>query len=81
MLKYNLKRENQVILLMIINGKNWHYLPVKKFSTLLRGITSYSTKDKLKKHKDLCKSHDHCYIGMPKEDNRVLKYDHGEKSM
>ena len=81
MLKYNLKRENQVILLMIIDGKNRHYLPVKKFSALLRGITSSSKKDKLKKHKDLCESHDHCYIGMSKEDNRVLKYNHGEKSM
>ena len=29
--KYNLKRENQVILLMITDGKKWHYLAVKKF--------------------------------------------------
>ena len=27
--KYNLKRENQVILLMISDGKKWHYLAVK----------------------------------------------------
>ena len=27
--KNNLVRDNQVILLMIINGKNWHYLAVK----------------------------------------------------
>ena len=39
--KYNLKRENQVILLMISdNGEKWHYLTVRKLSALLRGITS-----------------------------------------
>ena len=27
--KYNFKRENQVILLMISDGKKWHYLTVK----------------------------------------------------
>ena len=27
--KYNLKRENQVILLMITDGEKWHYLSVK----------------------------------------------------
>ena len=27
--KYNLNRENQVILLMITDGKKWHYLAVK----------------------------------------------------
>ena len=65
-------------------------------SALLRGITSdhhrdfyclklfsliYSTKDKLKKHKYVCENHDYCYIEMPKEDNKVLKYNHGENSM
>ena len=29
MWKYNTKRENQVILLMITYGEKWHYLPVK----------------------------------------------------
>ena len=27
--KYNLKHENQVILLMITDGRKWHYLAVK----------------------------------------------------
>ena len=62
--KHNFKRENQVILLMITDGKKWHYLAVKSLSALLRGITSnhkedfyclncshsYSTKEKLEKH-------------------------------
>ena len=61
--KHNLKRENQVILLMITDGKKWHYLVVKKLSVLFRGITfsnngelyclncfySFRTKSKYKK--------------------------------
>ena len=38
--KYNTKRENPVILLMITDGKKWHYLAVKSLSALLKGITS-----------------------------------------
>ena len=38
--KYNLKRENQVILLMITNGEKWHYLTVRNLSALLKEITS-----------------------------------------
>ena len=34
--KYNLKRENQVILLMSTGGKKWHYIAVKSLSALLR---------------------------------------------
>ena len=43
--KYNFNREKQVTILMIPNGKGWHYLAVKKLSALLRRITSkYSGK-------------------------------------
>ena len=38
--KYNLKCENQVTLLMITDGKKWHYLAVNKLSALFRRITS-----------------------------------------
>ena len=38
--KYNLIRDKQIILLMISNGENWHYLVVKNLSRLLRGISS-----------------------------------------
>ena len=44
--KYNCKREKQVILLMITDGKRskevkkWHYLAVKNLSRLLRRIAS-----------------------------------------
>ena len=93
--KYNFKRKNQLILLMITNGKIWHYLAVKSLSKLLRGITSnhvgdfyclncfhsYSTENKLKKHEKVCNDHDYCYVEMPNEDNKILKYNYGEKSL
>ena len=67
--KYNLIRDNQIILLMISNGKNWHYLAVKSLSRLLRGIFSnhnsdyyclncfhsYRTENKLNVHKKYVK--------------------------
>ena len=68
---------------------------MKKLSALLRGITSnhngdfycinclhaFRTKNKLKKYKTVCENHDYCHIEMPKEINKILKYNHGEKSM
>ena len=62
--KYNVNRENQVILLMITDGKKLHYLAVKSLSALFRGIASnnngdfyflncfclYRAENKLKKH-------------------------------
>ena len=67
--KHNLTREKQIILLMIGNGENWHYLVVKSLSGLLTGITSdhkedfyclncfhlYRTKNKLEAHKKYVK--------------------------
>ena len=92
--KYNLTRENQVILLIITNGEKWHYLAVKSLSALFREITgnnhgyfyclncfqSYTTENKLKKHKKL-ENHDYCYVEMPEEYNKILKYNQGEKSI
>ena len=43
--KYNLTREKQIILLMISNGENWHYLVAKSLSGLLTGITSNHKED------------------------------------
>ena len=42
--KYNLKRRNQVILLMITYDEKWHYLAVKKLSALLRETTQIMLK-------------------------------------
>ena len=36
--KYNHKRKNHVILLMITDGKKWHYLAARSLSALLREI-------------------------------------------
>ena len=93
--KHNLKRENQVILLMITDSEKWHYLATKKLSALFKGITSkhrgdfyclncfhsYSTKEKLKNHTNVCENHDYCYVEMPEEDKELSKYNQGEKSM
>ena len=93
--KYSLARENQVILLIITDGEKWHYLAVKRLSALFRGITSkhdgdfyclncfqsYTTENKIKKHKKVCENHDCCYVEMPVEYDKILKYNEGEKSM
>ena len=90
--KYNLKCENQVVLLMITDGTKWQYLPVKTLSGLLRAITgnnhgdvyclnclhSYNTKNRLKKHQKICENHEYCRLEMPKKGS-VLKIS-GEKS-
>ena len=92
--KYNHKRNNQVILLVITDGEKLHYLAVKSLSALLRGITSnhngafyrlncfhsYSAEDRLKKHEIVCNDHDCYYAEMPNEDNKILNYNQGEKS-
>ena len=93
--KHNLNGENQVILLMIAGGEKWHYLAAKKLSALFIGITSkhrgdfyclncfhsHSTKEKIKKHRNVCQNHDYCYLEIPEKDNKILKYNYGEKSM
>ena len=89
--KYNLKRENQIILLMITDDIKLHYLAVKSLSALFRRITSKheeeiyclncfqscTTENKLKKHKKVCGNYDYCYVEMPEKD----KENQGEKSM
>ena len=79
--KYNLTRENQVILLMISDNEKWHYFTVRSFSALLKGITSnhkgdsyclncfhsYRTKEALEKQMKVCEDKDYCYIEMPEK--------------
>ena len=81
---------------MITNdGEKWHYLAVKKLSALLRGMTSnnhpdfyclnclhsYRAKEKLKKHEKVCNNRDYCYVKMPNELEKILKYSPREKSL
>ena len=93
--EYNSDREKQVILLRITDNKKFYYLFVKKLSALLKGITSkhvgdsyclnclcsFRRKNVLKKHVNLCKDHDYCYVEMPDKDNNILKYNSSEKYM
>ena len=71
--KYNLTRENQLILLRISDGEKWHYLTVRSLSAVLKGITSkykgdsyylncfhsYRTKKALEKHMKVCDDKDY----------------------
>ena len=94
--KYNHKLKNQVILLMITDDcERWHYLAVKSFSALLRGISSsnngdfyfltcfhsYRTLNKLKKLERVCNNHDYCHVDMPEEGKNILKCSPGDKSL
>ena len=91
--KYNHKREKQVILLMITDGKKSHYLAVINLSALLQGkssnhygdfyclncFNSYTSKNKLKEHEEICNNHNSCHIEMPNSVEKILKYNPGEK--
>ena len=93
--KHNVTGEKQIILLMISNGENWHYLVVNNLPGLLKGVTSnhkedfyclncfhsYRTKNKLEEHKKICENHDYCHVEMSNEDNKIIKYNQGEKSI
>ena len=80
---------------MITDGKKWHYLAVTNLSALLQGMSSnhrgdfyclncfnsYTTKNKLKEHEEICNNHDSYHIEMPKQAEKILRYIHGEKSL
>ena len=80
---------------MITAGNKWHYLAIINFSTLLAKkssnhegdfyclncFNSYTTKNKLKEHEEICNNHDSCHIEMPKWVEKILKYNPGEKSL
>ena len=93
--EYSNKCKKKVILLMITDGKKWHYLAVTNLSALfkeklsnqhedfycLNCFNSYATKNKLKEHEEICNNHDDCHIEMPKWLEKILKYNPGEKSL
>ena len=80
---------------MTTDGEKWHYLAGKKGAWLCREITvkpvgdfyclncfhSYSTKKKLGRHYNVCKIHTYYDVKIPNEDSKILKYNHGGKSM
>ena len=93
--KYNLVRDNQIILLMISNGENWHYLAAKSLSGLLRGINSNHngdyyclncfhscrTENKLNAHKKICENNEYCNIEMSSPNNSLIKYNQDDNSL
>ena len=80
---------------MITNGEKRHYTGVTRLSGLLRGVANnnngdfyclncfhtFRTKNKLEKHKKICENHEYCHVEMPNEDNKIIKYNQGEKSI
>ena len=48
---------------------------------MLKLFPFITTKRRLKKHKRTCEDHDFCHVNIPNEDNKILKYNHGEKSL
>ena len=80
---------------LVHDGKKCHNYPTESLPILFRGITSnhngdfscssclhsFRTKNVLKKHERLCDNHDYCHVKMPTEYNKILKYNHGEKSL
>ena len=80
---------------MIIGGKKWHYLAITNLSVFLQGkpsnhykdfyclkcFNSYTSKDKLREHEEICNNYDSCHIEMPKWVEKILKYNPGEKSV
>ena len=92
--KHNSNGEKQVILLMIPNGKRWHYLAVKILPAFLRGIMSkhlgdfyclnclhsFATESKLESHIKVYENIDFCNVVMPSEDAKILKFNQYQKS-
>ena len=93
--KHNNKRKKQVILLMIGDGEKYHYLAVTNLSGLLQGnssnhrgdfyclncFNSYTTKNKLKEHEEICNNHNSYRIEMSEWSNKILKHNPVEKSL
>ena len=92
-MRKNNNRKKQVILLMIANGKKSHYLAVTNVSALLEKnssnyhgrfyclscFNSYTSKNKLNEHEEICNNHNSYCIEMPKWAENILKYNPGEK--
>ena len=79
---------------MIGDGKKYHYLAVTNLSGLLQGnssnhrgyfyclncLNSYTTKNKLEDHEEICNNHDSCHIEMHDWTNKTIKHNPEEKS-
>ena len=75
---------------MILNGKGWHYLAVKKLFEVLKQIMSkyvgefycfnclqlFRTKRKLESHKQLCENKKLFGVVMLSQDTKIVDLDH-----
>ena len=91
--KHNSDCEKQVVLLMIANGEQWYYVPVKKLSALLKGIRSkhhgdfyclnyfhsFAKENKRESNEKVCENKDFCNIIMPSEDTKILEFNQYQK--
>ena len=78
---------------MIGDGEKYHYLTnlselFQKISSnhkegfyCLNCFNSYTTKNKLKRHEEICNNHNSCRIEMPDWVNKTVKHNLGEKSL
>ena len=80
---------------MINDGEKCHYIAVTNLSALLQKISSnykedfyclncvnsYTTKNKLKEHEEICDNHSSYHIEMPEWVNKSIKHNLGEKSL
>ena len=80
---------------MITDGTKWYYFAITNLSALLEGMSSnhhgdfcclncfnsYTSKNKLKEHAEICSNHNSCHTKMPKWFEKILKYNPGEKSL
>ena len=72
---------------MIDDGKKYHYLAITNSSNQRRDFyclncfNSYTTKNKLKEHEEICNNHNSCHIEMPEWVNKIIKSNPGEKSL
>ena len=48
---------------------------------LFKLFSLVQNRKKLKKHERICNDHDYCFVEMPNDDNKILKYNYGEKSL
>ena len=89
--KHNSNCEKEVILLMIPNGEEWHYLAVKKLLALtskengdfycLNCLHSFRTKSKLESHKKISENKDFRNIINHSADLKMLEFNQYKKSV
>ena len=80
---------------MITDGEKWYYLAAINLSALLQEnssnheedfyclncFNSYTSKNKLKEHEEICNNHYSCRIEISKWVEKIVKNNPGEKSL